>query len=421
MRLAPWALLFAVYLALPHWSLHGVVAPRVTSGDEPHYLLMVNSLLEDRDLVLGPDYARVARGGPEAGAAFRGIDLDHHTILVDPQTGRHALWQHLFDLDQHRPEGGYQRIAPGFESGGLEVAAHPPAFSALVALLLAPLRLPPERVEPFAIEAVALISFSALLAIYAAARRAGLGGRDAAVAVLLAGLCSSLLPYARSFFSEPAIALALALALWAWASGSMRLAGFACFAAAAIKPPFGTLALGWAALLLRDGRRRDARALLAPFLAGCTLIAAFNFVYARTLLVAGARGFEPAAGLGVVGELFFSDNHGVFTFVPWTIAGVWMIARASTPLLRAMAWGATPVLFVFLLQEAEGGGFCYGPRYLVPFLPWLAIAAAAAPRRRLVAALGALGLVIAVPGALRYRELFAKPVTAAFLPRTDHR
>src|ERR1043166_6851047 len=134
MRAAMWALLLAVYLAAPHylWKPHqGVIAvtPAVYSGDEPHYLLMVNSLLQDHDLILGPDYARVAHGGAEAGMRFRGVDLDHHTVLIDPRTGAHALWQHTFDLNAHTGKGGYKRLAPGFEQGATEAPPHPAAVA----------------------------------------------------------------------------------------------------------------------------------------------------------------------------------------------------------------------------------------------------------------------------------------------------
>ena len=63
----------------------------VTSGDEPHYLLILNSILRDGDLQLEADYRRVAAGGGDAGMRFRGVHLDHHTILVDRESGAHAL------------------------------------------------------------------------------------------------------------------------------------------------------------------------------------------------------------------------------------------------------------------------------------------------------------------------------------------
>jgi hypothetical protein len=421
MRFVP---LLALFVLVPFVGWHGGFSferPRIVSGDEPHYYLMVTSLLRDRDLLLGDDYARVLRGGDEAGAGFRKNELDHHTILIDPRTGEHELWQRVFDWHKHAAGGGFERLRPGFEKGAIEVPAHPPAFPALVALLLA---WRPRDPEPFAIVAVALICFATLVVLARAAARAGFTGRERLAAVLLAGVASSLLPYARSFFSEPAIGLALIGALWALVSQKPAICGALCFAAAAVKPPFGLVALGWSALRFHEGRRDEAARLLVAFVAFWPALVTFNLLLARTPLVSGTSGFEPAQGLGELGDLFFSDAHGLFTFVPWSMAGFYVAARAAIRgepgLLRDLAWGAAPVIAVLAAADVEAGGFCYGPRYFVPFIPWLALATVVAWRsasRRWRAAIGALavaGAVIAFSGAVRYRDLFDRPVTAAF-------
>lgn len=422
MRVAVFGGLLLAFLFVPwvNWTpAHGfdLARPRVHSGDEPHYLLIVNSLLRDHDLVLGDDYRRVRAGGAEAGLDFRGDELDHHTILVDA-TG-HALWQRVYDWRTHLAQGGFARLEPGF-ANAIEVPAHPPAFPALVALVLWPLRLAPAALEPWAICVVSLLCFATLLALYAAARRADFTEREALSAVLLAGLSSPLLPYARSFFSEPAIALALALALWARLLRRPVLCGAFCFLAAAIKPPFGLVALGWALI----GDRRQARDLLATFAALCVALAAFNLRLAHTPLISGTTGFVPAAGPQELGLLFFGNSHGLFAFAPWTAAGLFVAARAAVRrepgLLRELAWGALPVLALFSVAAVEAGGFCYGPRYLIPFLPWLSLATVAAWReagtrwRAVIAALALASAAIAVPGALRYRDLFDRASTAVF-------
>ena len=392
--------------------------PAVVSGDEPHYLLIVNSLLRDRDLLLGDDYLRVKRGGADAGAGFRGDELDHHTILVDPRTGEHELWQRVYDWRRHAAGGGFERLRAGFEHDAIEVPAHPPAFPALVALALAPLR--PGDAELHAILAVALMTAAALIVLERAALRAGFTAREALAALLLAAVASPLLAYARSFFSEPAIALALAGALWALLARKPALCGALCFAAAAVKPPFGLVALGWSALRFREGRRAEAQRLLFAFAAGWPALIAFNLLLARTPLISGTTGFVPAHGLGELGDLFFSNAHGLFTFAPWAAAGVLAAARARDDLLRDLKWGAAPVIAVLAAADVEAGGFCYGPRYLVPFLPWIALATVIAWRtasrgwRAAIAALAVTGALIAVTGALRYRDLFDRPVTAAF-------
>jgi hypothetical protein len=79
-----------------------------------------------------------------------------------------------------------------------------------------------------------------------------------------------------------------------------------------------------------------------------------------------------------------------------------------------------------LSLDSFGPGTCYGPRYWVPFLPWLAIASVEGLRsiRRPWPILYALllsyvpgvvlGAAIAVPGALRYWQLFERPASAAW-------
>src|SRR5438045_1339912 len=137
MRVAVLAGLLAVYLAVPWigWRPSEgfkASAPRVVAGDEPHYLMIVNSLLHDRDLSLAADYRRVKQNGYEAGLAARGSELDHHTILIDAKTGRSELWQRVFDWRTHLPAGGFRRLMPGFDDA-IEVPAHPPAFPAVIA------------------------------------------------------------------------------------------------------------------------------------------------------------------------------------------------------------------------------------------------------------------------------------------------
>ncbi len=62
-----------------------------------------------------------------------------------------------------------------------------------------------------------------------------------------------------------------------------------------------------------------------------------------------------------------------------------------------------------------GPGFSYGPRYWVPFLPWMALAAAIAwsqggrSTRTVLALFLLVGAVINVPGALRYPQVLSRP------------
>ena len=189
----------------------------MTSGDEPHYLLILNSILRDGDLQLEADYRRVAAGGGDAGMRFRGVHLDHHTILVDRESGAHALWSQVY-WPNRRARGpvGFVKKLHGFDGPEVvEVPAHPPAFPALLALLVALARPALEETETAARAAVVFISWLGLVAAYGAGRGAGFSRAQALGAVLLAGFCSPWLAYSRSYFAETAVGLFLSLALWA--------------------------------------------------------------------------------------------------------------------------------------------------------------------------------------------------------------
>ena len=80
-------------------------------------------------------------------------------------------------------------------------------------------------------------------------------------------------------------------------------------------------------------------------------------------------------------------------------------------LARTMAFP----LFLYLIVLSSvgfGAGYCYGPRYWVAFLPWLALGTVEAIRRAgryqraICAVLVLFAIAIAIPGALRYPQLF---------------
>ena len=71
--LPPWA-------ASPTWHFDvGPVylgRPATLTGDSPHYLLIVNSLVEDRDLDLSNNHRQVSEGDWDAGTRYRGFRLE---------------------------------------------------------------------------------------------------------------------------------------------------------------------------------------------------------------------------------------------------------------------------------------------------------------------------------------------------------
>jgi len=404
-----------------------IVSPSAFSGDEPHYLIVVNSILFDHDLELQDDYERVRRGGLEAGRRGRGGLPDHHTILVNRRTGHHALWMSSIAEPVIGRPFGIRNSLPEFAPSPdvYEVPAHPVAFPALLALALAPFHPSINNVEPDVGFVLVLIAWAGTLATYLMARRGGFSRGPAILAAAVLLLASPWLPYCREYFPETTIGLTLALAIWAWSDDRPGLASFFAAGAAILKPSFAVVGAGFVIEAMRERRLRDAIR-MAVILSICAVaLCAFNYWLAGTPLISGAGAWRPTANLRQLLDTLLEPSHGLLIFAPWTIFAVFAIAHAfdqfdaDSAMLRRMAMPI--VLYLILLVITPfGPDFCYGPRYWVAFLPWLAVgtmqAMRTANRKRRIACALLIGLAmaIAIPAALRLPQLYATPAWAAW-------
>ena len=120
-----WLLLLGLCLLVPHlfWGptpgVRGSInigLPRVYSGDEPHYLIMINSLIREGDLDLADNYRRVHQGSNEAGKASAGSRLDPHVAWVTRQGS--FRWWDVYDMKNwNRDPQGHPvpKVKPGKE------------------------------------------------------------------------------------------------------------------------------------------------------------------------------------------------------------------------------------------------------------------------------------------------------------------
>ncbi|MGB6552427.1 MAG: hypothetical protein WBE78_02975 [Candidatus Binataceae bacterium] len=398
-----------------------IVPRQAYSGDGPHYLIIVNSLLFAHTLEVQGAYDRAARGGLEAGARARHNLSDHHTILLNRRTGDHALWMYsIAGVVIRNPRPEFQRGPDVYE-----VPAHPIAFPALLAAVLAPFHPSLDKVEPEVGIVLVLLGWAGILATYLMARR---GGVSRGYALLAAGtllLASPWLSYCRAYFSETTIGLCLVLAIWSWSDDRPLMAALFAAAAAIIKPSFAVVGVGFLIEATRERRLRDALKMAAA-LAVCALaLGAFNYWLAGTPLISGSEAWFLASDLEPLRDTLLDPAHGVLVFAPWSIFAVFAIAHAfdrfdpDSAMLRRMAWPMILYLFVLAIT-GFGPGFCYGPRYWVPFLPWLAVAMVQALRsagsrgRVACALLIVLGMAIAIPAVVQLPRMESMPPSAGW-------
>jgi len=74
---------FCVAAALVIFLTPLFLRPVAFSGDEPHYLIVANSILKYGRMDVGSTYQSAEGGGEEAGKLFKGVPLDRHTVMVD--------------------------------------------------------------------------------------------------------------------------------------------------------------------------------------------------------------------------------------------------------------------------------------------------------------------------------------------------
>jgi hypothetical protein len=239
--------------------------------------------------------------------------------------------------------------------------------------------------------ALAMIFLYFLLGLVSTNFSAALG------ATLMVALATPIFAYSSWFFSEPlaaALLLGAALAilpsppLEAISDARALLAGTLLGMALWVRPTHALAVpvFAIAAALANRGRaaRSAALVLLAAAIFGGAYLARnrilfgdfFDFGYPA--VAEGGRRlntFETPLATGLYG-LLLSPGKSIFLFAPpllLAIPGFGPLARRSASL--AVLASATPIIYLlfFARYTQWEGGYCFGPRYLVPVIPLLAL------------------------------------------------
>lgn len=247
----------------------------------------------------------------------------------------------------------------------------------------------------------------------------GASVRAASLTSVVLGLATPLATYATQSFAEPLLSLLSASALLALAralsSGSATALAMASALAgyAFVTRPFPgavlmlTVATGWLVERRNRATLREMLALSFPFVVAAAAQLLLNmsrfgnpmqFGYpAHVELGKPVDTFDTPVWIGLYG-LLLSPGKGLFVFaapVLAGLAGLVSLARVRPGLAAAAVAQALASLLFFAHYSFWEGGYCFGPRYLVPLLPALLLPLALAvdrARRHVVAAIVVLVL-----------------------------
>jgi hypothetical protein len=293
-------------------------------------------------------------------------------------------------------------------------------------------------------------SLLACLALWLAAVRLGVTRSTTLVAVAAAHALGTLaLPYGSAFYGHaPAANLLFTAFVVAWlAPGSApRAVGIAVGALAGIAVVCEYPVAPVAAVIAGIHLVRQGRAGVLPLLLGSAppalLLAAYHTAafghplrtgYDFLVLPEFAEGMRERYGfaapsLGVARELFVGTYRGLFYLCPATILATWGLVRSAWTARGddrlGLVLAGVIVLYLAGLASAYfmwDGGAAFGPRHLVPALPFLALGLPAAARElpRAFAVLAGVGIIHMVLAAAAGPEAprHGNPIFDYALPR----
>jgi hypothetical protein len=350
--------LLALAAAPPRWGaaaflpvialVYGLAAARVQSqvgpqGDEPHYLMVADSLLRDHDLSLERDYAEERY-------------LDFHAKPLAPHYRVRGKDGAIYSL---HAVGLSLIVLPAYAAGSYAGASF---FMALLAVWLA-------------------LEIRTSL-------RASIGEGADGVAWIVA-LSPPLVHYAGLIFTEVPAALVVALALrHGRASTAWRLA-LAVGSALAFLPWLNVRYAILAALLLAFAlaarpARTVAIAWLAPSVASAVALALFHFHLYGFFDPRRVYGRRPELSLSLLPSglpgLLFDQEFGLLAYAPvfaLAVPGLLALARQSRRLALVALVLVLAALAVAGAWPMWRGGFNPPARFLVPVVPALALAVGA--------------------------------------------
>jgi hypothetical protein len=409
-------------------------APRLHSGDEPHYLVYINSVLEDHDLDLANNYDSVHKGSMEAGLLFRHAKLDHHVVWFVGD--RRVYWFQLYEMDESkwRTDAAGNPVPTLRPDADLSLLSkrEPPWNAPGLAVLLAPL-LYPAKGSPY-LESYATL-YSALALVIASflwrmfAESLTKDRRVVNMGLAFAFLGTPAWHYGRSIFAEPyLICLMLGVYLFGLVKKRLVLAGFLMGLAIFIKPVVAILGVPLGVALLLRRQIRPVVAYTAPVLLAVCVVLSFNkvlyggFFHSATEF---ARGDYLYGALNVFGY----PTRGLLTTAPIVLLAAlgWPdLIRRRLDLVTIVA--ATILLFGgTIANRAWAGGYAYSIRFLVPMMPLFCIGLVrelesdrfVGRERALLVSVGLFSILVNGLAAAQYWRAFNNHPFVYLIPNTD--
>lgn len=368
------------------WSNDGHRLPRIFSGDEPHYLMSIHSVMLDGDLDLANNYAGVHKGSGQAGRNFAGTALDHQSVWFEGRERRN--WETVYerspvnfdrDADGH-PVPRLQAEARQPPAGHQEFSQHPMGLALLLAPILYPLR-HTAFVEPAALVCTAIAVIGAFFLFRALLAKYNVGGRAADLIAAVAILGTPAWHYARTLFTEPYLLLFAVGAYSFGLRGHPALAGISVALGILMKPPFALLLLPLFAIYAWERNLKALIRLSLPVAVSIAVLFAINHAMFGSPLAA-AQAWLHGSLIRGTGGILLSPQYGLLMVAPAFVVAVaaWPAFFRQFP-RDALVIGSGFAMYFLIAASWKywNGATAYAARIVVPVIPLLFVSLVALP------------------------------------------
>jgi hypothetical protein len=288
---------------------------------------------------------------------------------------------------------------------GLSLVAAVPVV--LAEPLAASLEDPEQLLEAAASAVMPLITAGLIVALYSLGRRLGARPQAALLSAIGGVVGTFFLPYSKEFYAEPLAALLVTVAIERILARRENASGLALGAAIATRAQVAFLVPFFLFAAWRHDGARGALRVGAWLVPGLLVTFGYNFLRFAHPLHFGYEdsGFTTPFLTGATG-LLFNPLKSVFLFapvvlvLPLALTTLWRRSRTAFLLITS---NLAITFFLIATWFAWHGGWCWGPRLLIPGLapafatvgPWLS-----GHRYRIVVILLGLGFLVSFPALL---------------------
>jgi hypothetical protein len=368
-------LILSLLLFLPHYFAAPWVRtnwhlglPRVITGDEPHYLLLINSLLEDGDLDMKNNYASSRAGSLQAGEYWSGKNLDHHTVWYDGD--RRVEWWRI---------GG----AEAEKSDHPEYSMHGPGLALFFYPLLYPFK-GTSYVEFLSVYLSGIFTVLAMLIFWYWVRGYVESSFYVNLITLLTFLGTPIWHYGRTLYTEPYLLFfGVAAYCFALKKSNAWVPGLCIALGMLMKPPFVLLLFPLLGRFLFSRKFKAGLSLLVFPVVSLVLIFVLNQIMFGSLLRSFNQ-WESRPFWEGLQWTFFNSEHGLLLYAPAVIVAMLGWSRFFRDCFSDAATVFSGFFLYFILMVLwRYGGYYYGSRMILPIIPFLMLGMVKIPDLRI--------------------------------------